>query len=65
MLLGHWPFWKIVLTKRPIYYIFDGHATHLSAETIQTAVESDVTILKLPAHTSQLLQPLDQSLNKS
>jgi hypothetical protein len=47
------------VTERPLLLLFDGHSTHLGMEIIQLARQSDVCILKLPSHTSNLLQPLD------
>ena len=44
---------------RPLLLILDGHLTHLSLDVILKAREEKITILKLPAHTTDLLQPLD------
>lgn len=44
---------------RPILLLFDGHLTHTSLETIELAETENITLLKLPAHTTDLLQPLD------
>ena len=44
---------------RPLLLILDGHLTHLSLDVILKAREEKITILKLPAHTTHLLQPLD------
>ncbi|KAB0800134.1 hypothetical protein PPYR_08014 [Photinus pyralis] len=49
----------------PALLIYDGHLSHISVELIECAVSSNVTILKLPPHTSHLLQPLDVSIFKS
>ncbi|XP_063542660.1 tigger transposable element-derived protein 1-like [Cydia strobilella] len=51
--------------ERPVLIIYDGHTTHLDERVIKLAVENDITILKLPAHTSHLLQPLDLAVFKS
>ena len=45
--------------------IFDGHLSHIWWETIEFAREKKVTILKLPAHTTELTQPLDAAVFKS
>ena len=45
--------------KRPLLLILDGHVTHLSYKTITLGIEENITILKLPAHCTDLLQPLD------
>lgn len=50
--------------ERPVLLIYDGRSTHLSLKLIETACQSNVTILKLPPHTSHLLQPLDLSVFK-
>ncbi|CAH2228586.1 jg21237 [Pararge aegeria aegeria] len=51
--------------QRPILLIYDGHATHVGLNIIMKAREAGVTILKLPAHTSHVLQPLDVAVMKS
>ena len=45
--------------------IYDGHLSHLNYTTIKLARETRVTILKLPPHTTDLLQPLDVAVFKS
>ena len=47
--------------ERPLLLILDGHLTHVSIEIIEMARESDVTIVKLPPHVTDKLQPLDVS----
>ena len=49
----------------PRLLLFDGHLSHLLYGTIQHAKEKCVTIIKLPAHTTDLLQPLNVSAFKS
>lgn len=49
---------------KPALLIYDGHLSHISMELIQAAIEAEVTILKLPPHTSHILQPLDVSVFK-
>ncbi|KAJ8910668.1 hypothetical protein NQ315_011186 [Exocentrus adspersus] len=51
--------------ERPVLLIFDGHVSHISSELIQTAIENQVTLLKLPLHTTHILQPLDVAVFKS
>ena len=41
--------------------LFGGHMTHTSIETIALARKENVSIIKLPAHCTDLLQPLDVS----
>lgn len=51
--------------ERPILLILDGHLTHLDVETAIYARNNQVTIIKLPAHTTDLLQPLDKTCFKT
>ncbi|XP_022827114.1 uncharacterized protein LOC111356860 [Spodoptera litura] len=51
--------------KRPALIIYDGHSTHVDARVVELAVRNNITIIKLPPHTSHLLQPLDISVFKS
>lgn len=53
------------IRERPIRLIFDGHLTHLDVETAIYAKNNEVTIIKLPAHTTDVLQPLDKTCFKS
>lgn len=50
------------VTEFPALLIYDGHLSHIGLKLIEKAVEMNVTILKLPPHTSHLLQPLDVSV---
>ena len=45
--------------------IYDGHLSHVGFPTLQCMREWKVTILKLPPHTVDLLQPLDVSVFKA
>ena len=49
------------VTIRPLLLIFDGHLTHLTLKTITTAMEENITILKLVADSTDTMQPLDVS----
>ncbi|CAG4972554.1 unnamed protein product [Parnassius apollo] len=51
--------------EKPVLLIYDGHSTHVDERVVALAVENNITILKLPAHTSHLLQPLDLAVFKS
>lgn len=51
--------------ERPVLVLYDGHATHVSVDLIETALAHDITILKIPPHTSDRLQPLDLSVFRS
>ncbi|XP_072401106.1 uncharacterized protein [Diabrotica undecimpunctata] len=45
--------------ERPVVLIYDGHSSYTSITLIETALREDIIILKLPPHTSHLLQPMD------
>ena len=45
--------------------IYDGHLSHVSYATICYARKNNVTVLKLPPHTTDVLLPLDLSVFKS
>ena len=47
------------VNQRPLLIIMDGHNTHVTYQVIQHAREQDVTLLHLPPHTTDRLQPLD------
>ena len=49
----------------PRLLVFDGHLSHLWYGTLKLARNNNVTILKLPPHTTDLLQPLDVAVFKS
>lgn len=57
--------WFILFTKqiteKPILLLIDGHLSLLNIETIKLARSCEITILKLPPHTTDLLQPLDRT----
>lgn len=39
--------------------MFDGHFTHISLQVVEKAIAEDVSLVKLPPHVTDLLQPLD------
>ena len=47
--------------KRPAIMLFDGHDTHLTYNTVQSALENSVIIICIPPSTSHALQLLDVS----
>ena len=47
------------LKDRPLLLIFDGHITHITIPVITRALKENITILKIPPHSIDLLQPLD------
>ncbi|CAG5051783.1 unnamed protein product [Parnassius apollo] len=50
--------------ERPVLIIYDGHSTHVDVKVVELAIKNNITILKLPPHTSHLLQPLDLAVFK-
>ena len=44
---------------RPVLLILDGHKSHITYEVRELARGSNIHLLKLPPHTTHLLQPLD------
>ena len=49
----------------PCLLIYDGHLPHMWYGTIDLARQKSVTVIKLPPHTTDLLQPLDVAVFKS
>ncbi|XP_074026299.1 uncharacterized protein [Leptinotarsa decemlineata] len=49
---------------RLILIIYDGHSTHMNIETLEAAVREQIIILKLPPHSSHILQSLDLAVFK-
>ena len=47
------------VTERPLLIIYDGYLSYVSL--IEKAREEDITILKLPPHVTDKMQPLDIS----
>ena len=43
----------------PLLVIYDGHLTHVALELIEKAIKEKITIVKLPPHVTDRLQPLD------
>ena len=58
-------FTEMIPPTRPILFIVDGHASHISVEVIEYAQKNQIHMLCLPAHTTHLLQPLDVGVFKS
>jgi len=50
-----------VVKQRPLLVVLDGHISHLNTSTIRKAMEENIVLLKLPPHTTDLLQPLDRN----
>ena len=47
--------------ERPLMLLLDGHLTHMSFALVDKALKEDIIIVKLPPHSTDLLQPLDVS----
>ena len=50
---------------RPILLLYDGHTTHIDDRVINSAIENNITIIKLPPHLSHILQPMDLAVFRS
>ena len=48
--------------ERPQLLILDGHESHNFVELIDVAVQNNIHIIELPAHTSNWLQPRDRTV---
>ncbi|XP_074040581.1 uncharacterized protein [Leptinotarsa decemlineata] len=48
--------------EHPVLLLMDNHESHLSLEAINFCRDNGITILTLPPHTSNRLQPLDRSV---
>jgi hypothetical protein len=42
--------------ERPMFLIYDGHSTHVTVEVIEIALRNQITIIKLPPHTTHLFK---------
>ncbi|KAI4469132.1 dde superfamily endonuclease [Holotrichia oblita] len=51
-----------ITSQRYYCLVYDGHASHVDSRLIEAAQTENRIILKLPAHSSHLLQPLDVSV---
>ncbi|KAB0790628.1 hypothetical protein PPYR_14930, partial [Photinus pyralis] len=58
-------FVQAIGSERPVLLVYDGHVTHISLAVIEKAENAGITILKLPPHSSHVLQPLDLSVMKA
>ena len=47
--------------ERPLILIVDGHIFHLDLRTVNLAKKENIAVVKLPSHTTDLLQPLDRT----
>lgn len=44
--------------------VYDGHSSHISLSVVEAVRQENVVILKLPPHTSHVLQPMDLTVFK-
>lgn len=51
-------FAKLVPT-RPLLVVFDGHSSHVELKVIEFCLDENITLLKLPPHATDILQPAD------
>ncbi|XP_054259796.1 uncharacterized protein LOC128984492 [Macrosteles quadrilineatus] len=51
--------------ERPLLIIVDGYLSHLSVDVIKLAFDNKLVLIKLPAHTTDQLQPLDKVMFRS
>lgn len=54
---------RIAFSSVPILLLLDSHTSRCSAAFLTAALENNVIVLTLPAHTSRVLQPLDCGVN--
>ena len=47
--------------EEPVVLIYDGHKSHVNIHISDWAIENNIHLFVLPAHTSHFLQPLDVS----
>lgn len=50
---------KKTANTRPLLVILDGHLSHTSLTTVEVAIQENISLIKLPPHCTDLLQPLD------
>ena len=58
-------FLQNITPSRPVLLIQDGHGSHVSIPLIEKARSNGIHLLRLPAHTTHTLQPLDVGVFKS
>ncbi|KAJ8885505.1 hypothetical protein PR048_011703 [Dryococelus australis] len=52
-------FIESIHTQGPVVLFMDYHASHITPDVLCAASDNDIHIVKFPAHTPYLLQPLD------
>ena len=51
----------MLVKERPLILVVDGHVSHLDYKVVEFAKKENIAVLKLPSHTTDLLQPLDRT----
>jgi hypothetical protein len=59
------PFLSAKACRVSAFLIVDGHSSLMNIEVLEFAASFQITILCLPSHTTQFLQPLDRSFFKT
>ena len=55
-------FLKNIGPERPQVLILDGHDSHNFVELIELAIQNNICLVELPAHTTHWLQPCDRTV---
>ena len=50
--------------QKPVLVMYDGHGSHLTFKTVETAMENNIRIVCLPPNCSHALQLLDVAVFK-
>lgn len=53
-------FLKQAPADRPLLVIFDGNLSNVAINVVKFALENQIVLIKLPAHTTDQMQPLDK-----
>lgn len=48
------------LPNQAAVLIYDGHASHISVRIVEEAISNNITLIRLPSHLTDMLQPLDK-----
>ena len=56
---------KTVAPSLPILLLIDGHSSRNSPQWLDVCHEKKIVVVRLPANTTHILQPCDQSTNKT
>ena len=56
---------EVKTLEKPVLLTFDGHASHLTYNTVKAAMDNDIILLCLPPNSSHDLQPLNVGVFRS